>query len=129
MKQKPKPKAKKSEWPRGARPEAVLIKPVEGVSYVAILKDLKKRVKPVELRVTVQAIRVTRSEDILVELKCSKEDKGRLDSAFKEVIGARGSLRILIPRTEVKIVNIDLDTDAEDVEEAVRGFCDHGSEL
>ena len=41
QKQKPKPEAKKPEWPRRARPDAVLIKSTEGASYAAILKDLK----------------------------------------------------------------------------------------
>ena len=58
------------------------------MSYAAILKDLKKRVKPKKLGITVQGFRETRSKDLLVELKCSKEDRGRLDIAFKEVTGA-----------------------------------------
>ena len=33
---KPKPEAKKPKWQMHARPEAVLIKQVEGVSYAAI---------------------------------------------------------------------------------------------
>ena len=49
------------------RPEAVLIKPTERVSYAAILKDLKKHVKPDELDITVHRIRETRFEDLLVE--------------------------------------------------------------
>ena len=61
-KKKSKPEAKKPEWPRCARPKAVLIKPVERVSYAAILKDIKKRVKPDELGVVVQGIRETRYE-------------------------------------------------------------------
>ena len=63
QKQKPKPEAKKPEWPKRARREAMLIQPTEGVSYAAILKDLKKRVKPDEQGVTVQKIRETRSEN------------------------------------------------------------------
>ena len=71
-KKKPKPEPKKPDWPRRARPEAVLIKPTEGESYAAILKDLKKHVKPDELGVTVHGIGETSSKDLLVELKCSK---------------------------------------------------------
>ena len=52
-----------------------------------------------------------------------------LDSAFKEVIGANGSVRHLISKIEVGITDIDPSTDADDVEGAVRGFFDHGSEL
>ena len=72
-KKKPKPETKKPEWPKRARPEVALIKHAEGVNNAAILKGLKKCVKPDELSVTVQRIRETRSEDLLVELKCSKE--------------------------------------------------------
>ena len=106
-KKKPKPEAKKPDWPRRTRPEAVLIKPTEGVSYAAILKDLKKHVEPDELGVTVHGIRETRSKDLLVELKCSKEGRGRLDTALKEVIGASGTVRHLIPRIEVEIADIE----------------------
>ena len=65
----------------------------------------------------------------MVELKCSKEDRGWLDSALKEVIAASGTVRHLIPRIEVELVDIDPSIEAEDVEDAVRGFFDHGSEL
>ena len=128
-KKKPKPEAKKPDWPRRACLEAVLIKPTEGVSYTAILKDLKKKVKTDELGVTVHGIRETRSKDLLVELKCSKGGRGRLDTALKEVIGAIGTARHLIPRIEVEIADTEPSIEAEDVENAVRGFFDHASEL
>ena len=128
-KKKPKPEPKKLDWPRRAHPEAVLIKPTEGVSYAAISKDLKKHVKSDELGVTVHGIRETRSKDLLVELKCSKEGRGRLDTALKEVIGASGTVRHLIPRIVVEIVDIEPSIEAEDVENAVRGFFYHASEL
>ena len=41
------------------------------MSYASILRELKKRVNPDELGVTVQGIRETRSKDFLVELKYS----------------------------------------------------------
>ena len=103
--------------------------PTEAVSYAVILKDLKKHVKPDELGVTVHGIRETRSKDLLADLKCSKEDRGRLDTALKEVIGASGTVRQLIPRIVVEIANIEPSIEAEDVENAVRGFFDHASEL
>ena len=40
-KKKTKMEAKKPERSRRARPEAVIVKPMEGVSYAAILKNLK----------------------------------------------------------------------------------------
>ena len=121
-KKKPKPEAKEPEWSRRACPEAVLIKLTEGVSYAAILKDLKKHVKPDELGVTVHGIKQTRSKDLLVELKCSKEGRRRLDTTLKKVIGAKGIVRPLIPRIEVEIADIEHSNPVEDVEDAVRGF-------
>ena len=53
----------------------------------------------------------------------------RLYTAFKEVIGANGTVRHLIPRIEVEIADIEPSIEAEDVENVVRGFFDHGSEL
>ena len=100
-KRKAKKPSKTPEKPRRARPEAVLIKPAEGMSYASILRDLKKRVNPGELSATVQGIWETRSKDLLVELKCSTKSRGRLDTAFKEAVGARGTVRHLIPRIEI----------------------------
>ena len=49
-------------------------------------KKNQEEVKPEILGFTVQGIRETRSKDLLVDLKFSKEDRGHLDSAFKGVI-------------------------------------------
>ena len=71
----------------------------------------------------------TRSKDLLVELKCSKEARARLDSAFKKTFGASGSVRHIILRFEVEIADIDPSTDAENVEKTERVSFDHGLEL
>ena len=114
---------------RRAGPEVVLIKPAGGMSYASILSECKKRVNPDELGATVQGIRETRSKDFLVELKCSTKSKGRLGTAFKEAVGARGRVRHLIPWIEVEIADLDPTTEMEDVEDAVRSFFDKESEL
>ena len=72
----------------------MLIKSAEGVSYVAIFKDMKKRFKPEEMSFTVQGIGNTRSKDFLVKLKYPKEDRGRLDSAHRKLISAKKRKRI-----------------------------------
>ena len=99
------------------------------MSYASILRELKKRVNPDELGATVQEIRETRSKDLLLELKCSTKSRGRLDTAFKEAVGARGTVRHLIPRIEVDIADLDPTTEAEDVEDAVRSFFNKEPEL
>ena len=91
-KKKSKPAPKKPERPKRPRSEAVIIKPAEGVSYAAILKNLKSRVNPEELGVRICGIRETRTKDLLVEVKCAAENRGRLDSAFRGVVGESGSV-------------------------------------
>ena len=106
-KRKGKKPSKTPDKHRRARPEAVLIKPVEGMSYASILRELKKRVNPDEMGATVQGIRETRSKDLLAKLKCTTKSRGRLDNVFKEAVGARGVVRHLIPRIEVEIVDLE----------------------
>ena len=66
---------------------------------------------------------------MLVNLKCSTKSRGRLDTAFKEAIGARGAIRHLIPRIEVEIADLKPTIEVEDVEDAVRSFFDQGPEM
>ena len=62
-----------------------------------------------------------------MELKCSEEGRGLLDTAFKEVMGASGIVHLLTSKIEVEIAAIEPIIEAEDVEDAVRGFFEHGS--
>ena len=112
------------EKSRRARPEAVLIKPAGEMSYASILRELKNRVNPDELGATVQGIRKTRSKDLLVELTCFTKSRKKINTAFKEVVGARGTVCHLISRIEVEIADMEPTIQAEDVEDAVRGYCD-----
>ena len=98
-------------------------------SYASILRELKKRVNPDELGATVQGIRETRSKDLLVELTCSTKSRENTDNTFKEVVGARGTVRHLIPRIEIEIADLEPTIEAEDVEDAVRNYFGQGTEL
>ena len=95
------------------------MKPSEGVSYATILKNLKSRVNPEELGITIGGIRETRTKDLLVEIKCDAKDRVRLDSAFCEVIGETRFVRHLVPTGEVDILDIDPTTEAEEIAKAV----------
>ena len=64
-----------------------------------------------------------------MELKCSKEGRGRLDTALQEVIDASGTVRHLIPRIEFEIADIEPSIEVEDAKDAIRGFFDHASML
>ena len=111
---------RKPEGPKRARSEAVIMKPVERVSYAAILKNLKSRVNPEELGVKVGGIRETRTKDLLVEIKCAAADRGKLDSAFRDAVGESGSVLHLVPMVEVEILDVDPTVEEEEVAKAVR---------
>ena len=64
-KKKSKTAPRKPERPKRARSEAVIIKPVEGVSYAAILKNLKSRVNLEELGVKVALLKILTLETTL----------------------------------------------------------------
>ena len=121
-KKKSKPAPKKPERSKRARSEAVIIKPAEGVSYAAILKNLNSRVNSEELEVRIVGIRETRTKDLLVEVKCTAENRGRLDSALRGAVGESGSVRHLVPTTEVEILDVDPSVEEEEVAEAVRSY-------
>ena len=63
----------------------------------------------------VGVIRESRTKDLLVELKCKVKHRVSLDSAFREAIGAAGSVRHLVPTVEVEILDIDPTVEAEDI--------------
>ena len=66
---------------------------------------------------------------MIVELKCSKKARERLDTAFKQAVGASETVRHLIPRIEVEISDLDPSIETGDVEVAVRGFFEQDSEM
>ena len=118
-KRKNKPERKTPVRSRPVRSKAILIKPSEGVSYAAVLKNLKSRVNPNELGAKIGGIRETRTKDLLVELKCKAKDSVKLDSAFRDAIGATGFVRHLVPTVEVEILDIDPTMEAEDMKKTV----------
>ena len=55
----------------------------------------------------------TRTNDLLVEIKCAAGDKGKLDSAFRNAVRESGSVRHLVPM-------VDPTVEEEEVAKAVR---------
>ena len=71
-------------------------------------------------QVTISEIRETRLKDLQVELKCASKDRGRLDSAFRDVVYDSGYVQHLVPTVKVAIMGIDPAAEAEAVEEVIR---------
>ena len=68
------------------------------------MKNLKSRVSHEELGVEIGRIRGTRTKDLLVEVKFDARDRGRLDSAFHDLVGESGSVHHLVPTVDVEIL-------------------------
>ena len=119
-KKEPKPRAGKPERSRRARPEAVLVKPAEGVSYVTILRSLKSWVNSKERGIAVQGIRETRSKCLLVEMRCNAKDRYRLGSVFRDVVGEQCTVRHLVPMVQVEILDLDPTAEKAEVKETMR---------
>ena len=68
--------------------------------------------------------RPKRAKDLLVEVKYAAKERGRLDSAFCDVVGETASICHFVPMVEVEIMDIDLAAEIEKVEDVVRS-CVH----
>ena len=53
-------------------------------------------------------------------MKCAAYDRGRLDSAFRDVDVETGSVGHVVPTLEVEILDIDPTTETEEIAEAIR---------
>lgn len=118
---KPPSKTRTKKEPlRRARPEAVLVKPAQGQSYAQVLKDLKSKIEPGTLGVKVKGIRKTRNGDVLIEVQGETEGRNKLSSAIRGVVGGKGNVRELVPRTEVEILDLDEITEEGEIHEALQ---------
>ena len=86
----------------------------------SVRKDLRKKKSKKELGLKIGGIKETRTKDLLVEVKCAAKDRGRLDSAFRDIVEETGFVRHIIPTVEVEILDIDPTAESEEVTEAVR---------
>lgn len=107
---------KRKESSRRARPEPVLIKPVEGSSYAQVLYDLESEVQQDTSNVKMRDVRRTRNKDVLIEVGSDAGSRCRLTCAIKEVIR---DVHELITRTYVEILDFDKTTEEAEVREAL----------
>ena len=65
------------------RPEAILIKPKEGVKYADVLRGIKEKVKPDQMDVAIEKIRDTRQGDVLVVFGKEPKNKDIFEEALR----------------------------------------------
>lgn len=104
---------------RRVRPETVLIKPVEGVSYADVLKILKSKATLAKLGVEIKGVRETKKEEVLMEAGAETGSRtNKSTSAIGEAVGVEGNVCELIFLTEVE--RIDTTTENEEARETLK---------
>lgn len=93
-----------------------LIKSAEGDSFA------KKRVKPDEIGVKIKGVKVTGNREVLIVAGRTPEGDKILALTIVVAVGKSGVVHNLVPNTEVKILDFDLTTVTEEVEEALSRF-------
>ena len=75
-----------------------------------------------ELEFRIGGIRETRTTDLLVEVKCTAENRGRLHSAFRGDFAESGSVHHLVSTVEMEILDVDPTVEEEKGAEAIRSY-------
>ena len=103
---------------RRKRPEAVLIKPADGKSYAEVLGKIRQKIKPEETEAEIRSIRRTRTGDVLLEMSNNSKCTKAFSDALKDALGEMGSVKNLVPKTTLELLDLDSYTTKEEVEEA-----------
>ena len=105
---------------RTKRPEAVLIKPANGKSYAEVLGKIRQKIKPEETEAEIRSIRRTRTGDVLLEMSNNSKCTKAFSDALKDALGEMGSVKNLVPKTTLELLDLDSYTTKEEVEEALK---------
>ena len=106
---------------RWLRLQAIALRPAVVKTYAEILGGIRSKVDPKKSGTEIKAVRKTRSGDVLIEIrKTTAEGKQGFTDSLKEALGESGSVRVLVPRTTLEIMDMDSCTTVEEVELALR---------
>lgn len=72
------------------------IKPGDEKTYAEILGEIKKQVKPEDLKSGVKEGRKTKGEDVMVVVEKNKEGMGPLEKAIQAAVETAGTVRSML---------------------------------
>lgn len=102
------------------KPDAIILRPAVGQTYVDALSSVRKIVQPEICGVEVKRVRSTRAGDVLVELrKTTAEARSSFSEALRAVAGDGSDIRELVPKSSLEISDLDSCSTKEEVEEAL----------
>lgn len=85
-----------------------------------MLRDIKSKIKLEDTDMDIKSIRQTRSEDVLPELGRGTKDVQAFADAVKITVGDAGTVKSLLPRVSLELLDPDTITTKEEVEEALQ---------
>ena len=89
------------------RPEALIIKVSENLSYSDALKTLRTKINPDDTGTEIRSVRKTAKGDVLIELEGQAEIKKEFRAAVVGAFGNPLAVANLVPRTSVEIRDLD----------------------
>lgn len=117
-------KAKKKESralkPKKVRPDAIVIKAGENITYADILRQVKSDPKLKEVGEAISKIRRTQKGELLLQLVESGGKSAQVSEKIREVIGQQAEVKALCQRSEIEIKNVDEVTSKEEVAERIK---------
>lgn len=78
----------------------------EGSSYAEVFKDVKGKVQLDTVSLKIRGIRRTRNGNVFTEVGSDAEGRAKMSSAIMEDVGNGEDVRELIPRIEVKVLDL-----------------------
>lgn len=107
-------KTKKRKSRNRRRPEALVIKVSDSLSYSEVLKSLREKMKHGDTGTEIRSIRKTMKGDVLLELEGTAEISKEFREAVEGAVGNSQVVTGLAPRASVEIRDLDdLTTEAE----------------
>ncbi|KAF6204359.1 hypothetical protein GE061_002700 [Apolygus lucorum] len=101
------------------RPDALVIRASESLSYSDILQKLRAQVKPEESGTELTAIRKTRKGDVLLEVIAGSKINEDFRKAVTEAVGEANVAKELSPRTSLEVRDLDELATKEEVRTAI----------
>lgn len=120
------PEGKRS--PAGPRNEAIAVR-TGSLSSAELVRAIRKGVTSPEATADVSRIRLTRSGEVLFEMKKGSQKTQELLTAIKTTIGEDSQARRLVPMTRVTLRDLDGGVVAEEAVEAIRASVPDASDV
>lgn len=106
-KQEKQRKRKRKPGTNRKKPDALVIRVSETLTYSDVLKKLREKVKPEDTETEIRSIRKTMRGDVLLEIGGNSEVSEEFQATIKNAIGEPEAVMNLTPRSSIEIRDLD----------------------